>query len=148
MRRKSRPGANLFFIEFIIVLFFFLIISTICIRIFVHSYQVTQHAEALSHAQSLASGIAELLEGSDNPSSDLPVVFPDLQETPEGFTLTYNRQFEICPAEEAYYTLFLTLALENHEKKADISYTDCKGSVIYTLSVTFHQGLTRKEVLS
>ena len=33
MKRNDRAGSHLFFIEFIIVLFFFLIVSTVCLRL-------------------------------------------------------------------------------------------------------------------
>lgn len=59
---SNHSGTRLFFIEFLIVLFFFLIISTVCLRLFVQSHSMTKHTEELFQAQEAAASVAELLE--------------------------------------------------------------------------------------
>lgn len=44
---SNHSGTRLFFIEFLIVLFFFLIISTVCLRLFVQSHSMTKRTEEL-----------------------------------------------------------------------------------------------------
>lgn len=61
MHKKITENSRLFFIEFLIVLFFFLIISTICLKLFVQAHKITVDSENLSRAQSLAASAAELL---------------------------------------------------------------------------------------
>ncbi|MCC8065673.1 MAG: hypothetical protein LIO94_01025 [Clostridiales bacterium] len=61
MRKENTGNSRLFFVEFLIVLFFFLIIGTVCLRIFAASHKITQNADALAHAQSYAASIAEVL---------------------------------------------------------------------------------------
>lgn len=69
MKRNSRTGSRLFFIEFLIVLFFFLIISTVCLKLFARAHSITQYSEALSHAQTAAASVAAVIEtGKEAPS--------------------------------------------------------------------------------
>ncbi len=70
--RKSR----VFFIEFLIVLFFFLIISTVCLRLFVRAHQITEKADALSRAQNLAASVAEVLTSGYDTQELLLSYFP------------------------------------------------------------------------
>ena len=62
MKENKRTGSHLFFIEFIIVLFFFLIVSTVCLRLFARAHGITQRADALSHAQAAAASVAAAME--------------------------------------------------------------------------------------
>ena len=48
MKKQNRTGSRLFFIEFLIVLFFFLIVSAVCLKLFAHAHQITERAEAFS----------------------------------------------------------------------------------------------------
>ena len=148
MRKKYRTGPNLFFIEFIIALFFFLIVSTICVRVFVHAHLTTRDAEALSYAQTLASSIAETLEESGADKQALLHAFPQMREENSCFLLSYDREFQTCEPEKAFYTLTLRPEQDDHLIKADISVADKRGQLIYELSVQFHRPLTREEVLS
>ncbi len=70
MKRSKRTGSHLFFIEFIIVLFFFLIVSTVCLRLFAQAHGITQRADALSHAQAAAASVAAAVEDilAEDPS--------------------------------------------------------------------------------
>ena len=148
MRKKYRTGPNLFFIEFIIALFFFLIVSTICVRVFVHAYLETLDAEALSYAQTVASSVAEAVEESGGDEQTLLGLFPQMQKKDACFFLVYDRNFQTCEPEDAFYTLTLRPEQEGQTNSADISVTDGRQQLVYELSVRFHRPLTREEVLS
>lgn len=124
MKKTNRTGTRLFFIEFLIVLFFFLIVSTVCLKIFVHAHQITKQAEALSRGQALASSMAEVLEERterdfSSPESDeyiteqmilsLKEIWPEGTVSPEVFLLTCNKNFEPCEPEQAAYQISVTL---------------------------------------
>lgn len=64
MNKDNRTGSRLFFIEFLIVLFFFLIVSTVCLRLFARAHMITQRADALSHAQAAAASAAAAVEAA------------------------------------------------------------------------------------
>lgn len=139
MRTKTAGKSHLFFIEFLIVLFFFLIISTICLRTFSRAHQITAHADALSHAQAAAASVAEVLISGE----ELTDYFP-------GYTIYYDSSFELCEAsdESCAYILTVFLQTEDQEQTAEISVTDQNTTLLYELSVHIHQPLTREEVLS
>lgn len=148
MKQRPRAGANLFFIEFIIVLFFFLIVSTICIRVFVYSHQITQTAEAVSHAQTLAAGIAEAIEGTDGSGQALLNFYPEGSLSADCLTLTFDRDFTPCNQAEAFYTLTAKFEQTDRYNQAAITVTDPDNDIIYELPVSFYRSLTKEEVLS
>ena len=148
MKKKYRTGPNLFFIEFIIALFFFLIVSTICVRVFVHAHLVTLGAEALSYAQTTASSVAEVIKESRGDDQKLLDAFPDMHKSDGCFLLSCDKNFQFCRPEEASYTLTVKPSHEEQLNTAQITVTDSRQQVIYQLSVQFHSPLTREEVLS
>lgn len=148
--RKKQPqsGSSLFFIEFIIVLFFFLIVSTICIRVFVHAHQMTQKAEAVSHAQALSSSFAEAIEGTDASQEALLTLYPNASFSNDHISLSFHEDFSECTSGKAFYTLTVTLELSDRRKTADITVTDRDQNLIYELPVSFYRPLTKEEALS
>lgn len=133
MDRNNRTGSHLFFIEFIIVLFFFLIVSTVCLRLFARAHGITQQADALSHAQAAAASVAavveDILADSGKKSADgdllsaenllqtaaeyLPgaslSTLPDDPSNREGLVIFYDRDFQTCAADDARYLLMAAL---------------------------------------
>lgn len=147
MKRHTKAGANLFFLEFIIVLFFFLIVSTICIQVFVHAHLVTEKAEAISHAQTLASSIAEVLEGTDGSAEALGQFFPDAVLEEDRLTFSFDQDFAACPPEDAFYTVTAKLESDDRRKGAVITAADRNQETFFELPVSFYRPLTRQEVL-
>lgn len=152
MRKQSAGHSRLFFIEFLIVLFFFLIISTVCLKLFVHAHQVTEHADDLSRAQTAAASVAELMlsgyggedalkmyagEGSVQDSQGENTI--DMQSVPD------SDSFSLC-LDDCFITV-TEHAASAAAKTAHISVGNEKNEVIYELSVTLHEPLTRGEVL-
>ena len=173
MKKNARTGSRLFFIEFLIVIFFFLIISTFCLRLFVAARLTTQKASALSHAQQMASSIAELVEGGVTRADELPEYFPDdvyevapdsgaaeTAATSAGSESTsadasattsvafyYDREFTPCSKGGAFYTVTASLTLSGSQKQVTVVTKDADGTVIYELPVTFHVPATKKETI-
>ncbi len=128
MDRNNRTGSHLFFIEFIIVLFFFLIVSTVCLRLFARAHGITQQADALSHAQAAAASVAAVVEDiladeTDNmitlqsaaeclPGAALATL-PENSSGQEGLSIFYDKDFQPCTADEARYLLTATLESAN-----------------------------------
>ena len=65
MKRKKQAGSSLFLMELILVLFFFLLTSAVCIRVFAKAYFISRSSLELSHAQSLCASAAEVFSGTD-----------------------------------------------------------------------------------
>ena len=149
---SNHSGTRLFFIEFLIVLFFFLIISTVCLRLFVQSHSMTKHTEELFQAQEAAASVAELLEAGGDSVSVLLTAYPEAVLDDSGLdpviTICLDQDFHSCSPKKESYSLTVPLIVDNHEENATISVCKSSGEVIYTLDVSFHRPLTREEVLS
>lgn len=149
---SNHSGTRLFFIEFLIVLFFFLIISTVCLRLFVQSHSMTKRTEELFQAQEAAASVAELLEAGGDSVSVLLTAYPeavlDDSEPDPVITICFDQDFHSCAPKKESYSLTVPLVVDNHEESATISVCKSSGEVIYTLDVSFHRPLTREEVLS
>ena len=147
MKKNSGKGSRLFLIEFLIVLFFFLIISTVCLQLFVKAHLITRRSEALSHAQAAAASVAALIEsGNDTPEKSASY-FPEASIESDGFSITYDSDFRTCTPEKAAYTLKVLMTENGQEVLSDITVTEKDHSVLYELSVSFHRPFTRKEAL-
>ena len=144
---SNHSGTRLFFIEFLIVLFFFLIISTV-----VQSHSMTKHTEELFQAQEAAASVAELLEAGGDSVSVLLTAYPEAVLDDSGLdpviTICFDQDFHSCSPKKESYSLTVPLIVDNHEENATISVCKSSGEVIYTLDVSFHRPLTREEVLS
>ncbi len=167
MKRNDRTGSHLFFIEFIIVLFFFLIVSTVCLRLFARAHGITQRADALSHAQAAAESVAAAVEESisagaaDEGTSEESLLqtaaeilpgaslsaLPDDPTQREGLVIFYNKEFQTCTADEARYLLTAAIDPQGQDETLNVSVTDHDHAPVYELSVTFHRSATRKEAL-
>lgn len=149
---SNHSGTRLFFIEFLIVLFFFLIISTVCLQLFVQSHTMTRHTEELFQAQEIAASAAELLEAGGDSTKVLLAAYPeavlDDSDTDPVITICFDRDFHSCGQKNGSYSLTVPLIVDNHEESATLSFCKSSGEVIYTLDVSFHRPLTRGEVLS
>lgn len=144
MKDQKRTGIRLFLIEFLIVLFFFFLVSAVCLKLFAAAHQTTAQAEALSYAQTLAASTIELLEAS--PESLM-----------SGQTIQYyDPEFAPCTEESAAYVL--TAATETLPIQSPVStpasaffvtmtVSQADGTVVYTLSTTLHRPI-RYENLS
>ncbi|MCD7882350.1 MAG: hypothetical protein LUI87_01375 [Lachnospiraceae bacterium] len=153
MNRQTSGKSRLFFIEFLIVLFFFLIIGTVCLRVFVAAHRVTQNADALSHAQTAAASIAEVLEAGESIEDYFPeavLLSSTDDDQSRDYQITWDGDFAVCDADSdsAAYTLTILLNTEDHMQTAVITCTDYTDETVYELSVTCHLPLTREEVLS
>ena len=140
MKKNSGKGSRLFLIEFLIVLFFFLIISTVCLQLFVKAHLITRRSEALSHAQAAAASVAALIESGNDTPEKAASYFPEA-------SIAYSSDFRTCTPEKAAYTLKVLMTENGQEVLSDITVTEKDHSVLYELSVSFHRPFTRKEAL-
>lgn len=149
MDKNSRTGSRLFFIEFLIVLFFFLIISTVCLRLFVKSHTITMRANALSGAQSTAASVAAVISSGDGSAQSVASYFPEALAEGEQLTLFFDKDFQaVDSGDNAFYTMTILLnPVSNQEKTGLISVSDREESILYELPVSFHRPLTREEAL-
>lgn len=147
MNKNSRTGSRLFFIEFLIVLFFFLIISTVCLRLFSRAHLITRQANALSGAQAAAASVAAVLAESDGTPDAVAAFFPEAVIDGNELLLFFDKDFQqVQTSDTAFYTMTAVLA-SGRDKTGLITVSDREQALLYELSVSFHQPLTRKEAL-
>lgn len=134
MKKHSNGNSHLFFIEFLIVLFFFFIISTVCLKLFVHAFSITKSADTLSHAQSMAASAAELLlsgADSETASSCLSDLFPE-----EDYILTITETNPDTANDESFVQTY------------SISVFDPDHHLIYELPLTLNTPIDRNTALA
>lgn len=145
MRDQNRTGTRLFFIEFLIVLFFFFLVSTVCLKLFAAAHQLTRQSEALSQAQALAASAVETLEAKQDSLT-------------AGQSVSYfDQSFESCRKSEAAYIMTVTVAAEKEQSAASefsvptlyavtAAVTRPDGSSVYTLSTRLHRPIQYEEL--
>ena len=163
MKKQHSGNSRLFFIEFLIVLFFFLIISTVCLKMFVKAHQITQHAEDLSHTQTLAASAAELLlagydmqEVQEICEAKFECIIDDFSEQEKSETY----RLQIAESDETpalAQTQDLSETQDSSETQTPLGFASvrnycisiCKSDAepIYELTITVHTPLTQEEVL-
>lgn len=174
MNHNKRTGSRLFFIEFLIVLFFFLVVSTVCLKLFVYAHQTTQTAEALSRGKTVAASMAEVLEAridrsfsSDDSIQEqlllaLQEIWPEGIVSDHTFSAAYDKEFFPCSPENSSYTVSVFLESWNpfdttadnsvscfsQDQKATFLITGPDNECIYELSVFFHVPASLREVFS
>lgn len=141
MKDQKRTGTRLFLIEFLIVLFFFFLVSAVCLKLFAAAHQTTAQAEARSYAQTLVSSALELLEArSDSLDSGQIMHY-------------FDASFASCSEEEASYILtIVTEAVVSSDElppsalSVTASVTKTDRTLIYTLSTTLHRPLRYEDL--
>lgn len=93
MKSSANSKSRLFFIEFLIVLFFFLIISTVCLKLFVHAHTLTKQSDERAQAQTQVASAAEILTASGGDFSALAEYFPDAELFDGGIIIFYEKAF-------------------------------------------------------
>lgn len=123
--KHSKSG--LFLMELIIVLLFFSLASTICIRLFVKSHALSQETVDLTNAVTLAQNLAENFIASDGDPNVMQENFPKLTAAEENILLLI---------ENGYCSQIRFSLNENGLRQGDIEiYPKDKTERIYSLQV-------------
>ena len=117
MQQQSKRS-SLFLLELILAIGFFCIASAVCVQIFVKSYTIEQESTALNHAVHLATSAAETFRHSDI----------------EPYEIFYDKNWNICDKDDAYYTFKIDIKSDNSLEIAQICI-EAKNSTLYELEV-------------
>lgn len=113
--------------ELIIVLLFFSLASTICIRLFVKSHSLSRETVDLTNAVTLAQNLAENFIASDGDPDVMQQNFPKLTAAGDNILLL---------AEEEYISMITFSVTEEGLKQGNIDiYSKNNDESIYTLQV-------------
>ena len=149
MRHTRGTKSSLFLIEFMIVLFFFLLVTAICIQVFVRAYFFSRESENLSHAQTIVQSFAEALKGSDGSIDSMQELMPELSLNVGNYEAWYDSQWEPCPEKEAAFLLSADMNVIATEKRADLSIQQLyNGEYLFEIQLHFHTPVSKEVILS
>lgn len=149
MRHTRGTKSSLFLIEFIIVLFFFLLVAAVCIQVFVRAYFLSRESENLSHAQTIVQSFAEALKGSDGSIDDMQELMPELTLHGGSYEAWYDSQWEPCGEEDAAFLLSADMNVIATEKKAKLSIQQLyNGKYLFEIQLHFHTPVSKEVILS
>lgn len=124
---------NLFFIELMFSILFFIICAAVCTQLFVHAYLLNKETESTNQALLLSQSIAELFLGNRGDISSVKQTFSDydcsaryLNDSSDVLLLFYNAETSdyVTDTSDADYVVWL-----NHHNDDSMSYADI--SVFY-----------------
>ena len=147
MRRfkPQKRRVNLFFIELIVAILFFMLCATVCVLLFVKSHTISAGAGDVNHAVLQAQTAASALRGGEgDPAKEqknLKKVFPEGRQDGDTFTVWYDKDWKPCEAAAASYRLTLRKTEKNSFPQGEINVNTVKDdSVLYSLEVTTEKG--------
>ncbi len=139
MRKSGQTRSSLFLIEFIIVLFFFMLVCTVCLRLFSLAELTSRESKNLSIAQNLAQSFAEALKGSDGSPEEMALLLPELTFSKGEYLSWYDSGWQPCSQEEAVYSLEAPIEISHSLKTASLTIRDLKQEEdLFQLSLTFY----------
>lgn len=145
MRKKVHSKAGLFLIELMIAITFFAVTASIFMQVFVKSHKISQEAEDLFHAQSLASSVAEVLEGMDGTedfSEGLKKYFPELDS--DSLIGYYDEDWEETEQDDGAYVLTVNWSQEGFMWDVDIIVAYREGKELYRLDLQIFRPVAAK----
>ena len=105
MKRSGSRRPSLFLIELIIVLFFFMLVCAVCLRLFALADLTSRESKDLSISQNLAQSFAEALKGSDGSPQEMIRLLPELSYIGQQYRSWYDSSWQPCSSEDAVYSL-------------------------------------------
>ncbi len=130
MIRNNYSKSQIFLLEFIIVVLFFAICSTICVSVFVKADRISKDSSRDVNAMVIAKNAAECFKASDtgNPGEYLNIK----QATDGSYMIYYDEEFDETSMPGAAYTLkidlgekekgILTAIISVYEKQEDTAF--------------------------
>lgn len=138
MKYSSKRSSSLFLMELILALFFFMIVSVCCTRMFVKAWVTSRKASELNQAQNCAGNIAEVLNSDQDSEQALMRMFPEMIREEEKYLLYYNEEWQVCDQEKACYRIEVLIDLKENNQSGSITIKDKKETTIYQLDMIKH----------
>lgn len=146
MKRSAGSRTRLFLLEFIIVLFFFMLVCAVCVRIFSLAELTSKKSKNLSISQNLAQSFAEAWKGSDGSFAEMKELLPELSFSGQTFLAWYDGSWQPCSAQEAVFSLEAPVEISSFLKKAALTIRDLKKEeTLFQLELCFYDPDTKKE---
>ena len=134
---NKRSGSSLFLMEMILSILILALACTACIRIFAAAGTDRRKARELNHIQTLTASAGEILEGwTGNPDDFLSLLPGGIAESGKIYYY-YDKEWAICPEEEARDCLSVQLSLSTKKKEAELTFFDASHTILYETVITF-----------
>lgn len=132
MRNQGESNSKLFLTELMISIFFFAVITALCVQLFTDAHLLSRQSEKLTSAVKMASDVAEYYNAWDFDQESWQEVFP--QGCWEGNTWKLFLDEKGIPCmEKGQYQLEMQLQENGNLKEAHIIIKDEQEKEIYTL---------------
>lgn len=143
MNPSRNTRSSIFLLELMIAILFFSLGSAICIQVFVKAHTLNQSAQDLSFASTQVSSVASVVKYTDQTMTSLKKFYPLIQETEDGFIISYDKNRKECAAKDAYYQLMICPGTEESMQTSLLQIRNLEnGSLIYELNLRYPPQIT------
>ena len=134
MQPQPSRRSSLFLLELIIAIMFFILASTVCVRLFVKSHTLENKSTEQNHAINSAVSIAEVFRNQSDPVLFLQNQFPLGSKNTSDFSIYYDNDWLPCSSSESQYISRIHIEYEGNFSIGHINIY--KGNhVLYSLIV-------------
>jgi len=139
MNRQPIKRSTIFLMELIIVILFFCLAGTLCIQLFVKAHLMSNRSRELTISVNEVSSAAALLENTQDAKSLLQKQYPFAKEEDGSFIVYYTKEWNVCTADEAIYSMDVRLNNENGFHTGDVTmYNVTENRIIYQIDIQKH----------
>ena len=139
MREHNRNGSKLFLTELMIAIFFFSIITAVCVQLFADAHVMSKKSEELTQSVNIASNVAEYYMVWDGEQDSWDEVFPAGKWEQSSWSIAYDDQWQPCSEGDSYLAE-MKLEKSGRLQTAFIVVKDNQGNELYSLEVKRQMG--------
>lgn len=106
--KKYRPQkSSLFLLEIMLNLFFFIILVTVCLQLFLKAHQLSKNTTLLHRAVTVCTSIAEVCQSNLGETDILQTIYPEALILNDTLLIFFDSNFTACSEFESIYRVFL-----------------------------------------
>lgn len=132
MRERSHNGSKLFLTELMIAIFFFAVVTAVCVQLFAEAHIMSVRSEALTQSVNAAANVAECYTVWDWQKESWEALFPEGSWVGETWQQSYDEAWQPCH-EAGSYLLEMKVEQVGAFREAQIAVTDDRGQELYSL---------------
>lgn len=124
--KNSKSGSSLILMEIIITIFFFIICSALCIKIFVNAHILNEETTDLNKATVMAESFGDVFRSQGGDPEKCADYYPLAEVWGDGrLTIYYNEQFEECTIDDSKYIVNAYITSDGSLATAEVSVVKC-----------------------
>lgn len=134
MRERSHGGSKLFLTELIIAIFFFAVITAVCVQLFADAHVMSKRSGEITQSVNAAANAAEYYTVWDYNKDSWNELFPEGKWDKDKWQIYYDEQWQPCDGNGSYL-MEMELRQEGIMHTSYIAVTDKQGTELYSLEV-------------